>query len=224
MNSQNRKSEKPIYQVEEKKDWTTRIVFACIVLLGIFYFVHKSSKHMKDEDSLVEKVQSAVLIENESDNICDEQPTDEQGVSFAAKELDDATLMDIDATELVPERTEVIPEAVEQKTTSHTSSNKREKTTLEILEERNHERVVNDAKKAGVSTEGSTIDILERINHQRVVNDAKKAGVSTEGSTIDILERINHQRVVNDAKKAGVSTEGSTTDILERIMRKQMGN
>ena len=98
----------------------------------------------------------------------------------------------------------------------------RELTTLEILERRNHEEVVKQAKRAGVSTEGSTTDILERINHAEVVKQAKRAGVSTEGSTTDILERINHAEVVKQAKRAGVSTEGSTTDILERINRKEL--
>ena len=68
----------------------------------------------------------------------------------------------------------------------------------------------------------STIEILERKNHAEVVKQAKRAGVSTEGSTIDILERINHAEVVKQAKRAGVSTEGSTIDILERINRKEM--
>jgi hypothetical protein len=101
-----------------------------------------------------------------------------------------------------------------QKTKKETQ---RELTTLEILERRNHEEVVKQARRAGVSTEGSTTDILERINHAEVVKQAKRAGVSTEGSTTDILERINHAEVVKQAKRTGVSTEGSTTDILERI-------
>ena len=79
-----------------------------------------------------------------------------------------------------------------QKTKKETQ---RELTTLEILERRNHEEVVKQAKRAGVSTEGSTTDILERINHAEVVKQAKRAGVSTEGSTTDILERINRKEI-----------------------------
>ena len=93
----------------------------------------------------------------------------------------------------------------------------RELSTLEILERRNHEEVVRQARRAGVSTEGSTTEILERINHAEVVKQARRAGVSTEGSTTEILERINHAEVVKQARRAGVSTEGSTTEILERI-------
>lgn len=73
--------------------------------------------------------------------------------------------------------------------------NANEKSTIELLEERNHARVVEQAKEAGVSTEGSTIEILERMNHARVVKQAKEAGVSTEGSTLDILERIQRKQL-----------------------------
>ena len=111
---------------------------------------------------------------------------------------------------------------ISQEKHSETKADIREKTTIELLEEQNHARVVKEAKEAGVSTEGSTIEILERMNHARVVKDAKEAGVSTEGSTIEILERMNHARVVKDAKEAGVSTEGSTIEILERITRKRL--
>ena len=72
------------------------------------------------------------------------------------------------------------------------------------------------------SHELSTLDILEKKNHEEVVRQAKRAGVSTEGSTIDIMERINHAEVVKQAKRAGVSTEGTTLEILERINRKEM--
>ena len=94
---------------------------------------------------------------------------------------------------------------------------KRELSTMEILERRNHEEVVRQARRVGVSTEGSTTEILERINHAEVVKQARRAGVSTEGSTTEILERINHAEVVKQARRAGVSAEGSTTEILERI-------
>ena len=98
----------------------------------------------------------------------------------------------------------------------------RELSSLELIEKRNHEEIVQQAKRAGVSTEGSTMEILERINHAEVVEQAKRAGVSTKGSTMEILERINHAEVVEQAKRAGVSTKGSTMEILERINRKEL--
>ena len=94
--------------------------------------------------------------------------------------------------------------------------------TLELLEKKNHDDVVEQAKRAGVSTDGTTIEILERINHADVVKQAKKAGVSTDGTTIEILERINHADVVKQAKRAGVSTDGTTIEILERIHHKNL--
>ena len=114
------------------------------------------------------------------------------------------------------------PEGVEQKQTTPQTQPQREKTVLEILEERNHADVVRQAQQAGVSTEGTTIEILERINHADVVRQAERAGVSTEGTTIEILERINHADVVRQAERAGVSTEGTTIEILERITRKDL--
>lgn len=99
-----------------------------------------------------------------------------------------------------------------------------EGTTLEILERINHANVVKQAQRAGVSTEGTTLEILERIIHANVVKQAQRAGVSTEGSTLDILERINHANVVKQAQRAGVSTEGTTLEILERINRKNLEN
>lgn len=96
-------------------------------------------------------------------------------------------------------------------------SEDKELSTLELIEKRQHEDVVKQAKRAGVSAEGSTIDILERIQHADVVKQAQRAGVSSEGSTIEILERIQHADVVKQAKRAGVSSEGSTIEILERI-------
>ena len=99
--------------------------------------------------------------------------------------------------------------------------NDEELSTLELLERRNHADVVEQAKRAGVSTEGTTLEILERINHADVVKQARRAGVSTEGSTLEILERINHADVVKQAQRAGVSTEGTSLEILERINRKE---
>ncbi len=97
-----------------------------------------------------------------------------------------------------------------------------EGSTMEILDRMQHARVVQQAKEAGVSTEGSTMEILDRMQHARVVQQAKEAGVSTEGSTMEILDRMQHARVVQQAKEAGVSTEGSTMEILDRIMRKKL--
>ena len=93
---------------------------------------------------------------------------------------------------------------------------------IKSFEEDNHAKVVKQARRAGVSTEGTTDEILERINHAKAVKQAKRAGISTEGTTDEILDRINHAKVVKQAKRAGVSTEGTTKEILERIKQKNI--
>lgn len=113
-------------------------------------------------------------------------------------------------------------EQTETKVTDAQRTMERAKTTLQLIEERQHREMVERGKKAGVSTEGSTMDILDRIQHKEMVERGKRAGVSTEGSTMDILDRIQHKEMVERGKKAGVSTEGSTMDILERIQQKEM--
>lgn len=135
--------------------------------------------------------------------------------SFEQVEDEEATYLPSDAEERVTQPTQRSTTRKEEKDESKLS-------TMEILERRSHERVVEQAKRAGVSTEGSTTDILERISHARVVEQAKREGVSTEGSTLEIMERINHAEVVKQAKRAGVSTEGSTLEIMERINRKEL--
>lgn len=111
----------------------------------------------------------------------------------------------------------LIDDDVNYQETQYGDDNSKEHSTLELLERRNHADVVEQAKRAGVSTEGTTLEILERINHADVVEQAKRAGVSTEGTTLEILERINHADVVDQARRAGVSSEGTTLEILERI-------
>lgn len=44
----------------------------------------------------------------------------------------------------------------------------KERSTLEILEEQNHKRIVEQGKRAGVSTEGTDIEILERISRKNL--------------------------------------------------------
>ena len=119
-------------------------------------------------------------------------------------------------------KVELAAEKVKDPAKPESAGTQREKSTLEILEERNHTNAVEQARRAGVSTEGSTLEILERINHANAVEQGKRAGVSTEGSTLDILERINHANAVEQARRAGVSTEGTTLEILERINRKNL--
>lgn len=61
-----------------------------------------------------------------------------------------------------PSHTKNIAPPKSQPKESHKET--REETTLEALERANHAQVVEQAKRAGVSTEGSTLEIMERIN------------------------------------------------------------
>lgn len=105
-----------------------------------------------------------------------------------------------ETTPVVNKKTSVKKQEVKQNSSNikQDKSNFKEKSTLELLEERNHANVVQQAKEAGVSTEGSTLDILERINHANVVKHAQELGVSTEGSTFEILERITRKKLERD--------------------------
>ena len=142
----------------------------------------------------------------------DNKPTGNNTTEFSTDDVLPAKAEPAATTKSTMESTSIEPnDEVEQETP------KRELSTLEILERKNHEDAVRRAKRAGVSTEGTTIELLERINHADVVKRAQRIGVSTEGTTIEILERINHADVVKRAQRAGVSTEGSTIGILERI-------
>ncbi len=123
----------------------------------------------------------------------------------------------------IPQKDIVIPSTVDDSYSSQgeedlsSEDESIELSSVELIEKRQHDDAVKQAKRAGVSTEGSTVDILQRIQHADVVKQAKRAGVSTEGSTVDILQRMQHADVVKQAKRAGVSTEGSTVDILQRM-------
>ena len=167
-----------------------------------------------EEDNAVAPVQSKQApLEAEKPSQTNSKPTGNSTTETAAAEM-----LPVEVEPLAAEnskRTESV--SVPSDDEAEQEAPKRELSTLEILERRNHEDAVRRAKRAGVSTEGTTIEILEKINHADVVKRAQRAGVSTEGSTIDILERINHADVVKRAQRAGVSTEGSTIDILERI-------
>ena len=178
---------------KKKKNWMNYAVLG-FVLISLFYFFRTDNSDEQENDTLVET--------SISDKI-------------AIEELQEETAPVSKNTSSI--KKQKASNSEKDKPNVDVKTNEKMKSTLEILEERNHANVVEQAKEAGVSTEGSTLDILERINHANVVEQAKEAGVSTKGSTLDILERINHANVVEQAKEAGVSTKGSTLDILERI-------
>ncbi len=196
---------------KKKWNWVKILTSAFIVLLLVCIFLSNRPARQEDEQT---EVQDEIVTEKQEEIV---EPTSNQAKDEPMKIRSTATKPKTkvssskqkNANEITPTESEPAP-----------SENKR--STLDMLDEIQHNNIVQQAKEAGVSTEGSTLDMLERINHAEVVKQAKEAGVSTEGSTLDILERINHAEVVKQAKEAGVSTEGSTLDILERIQRKML--
>lgn len=223
------------YDQDQQSDsrWLKRIAILCLLAGGIIYGVQHfqlpeidwskykiiySKDGDVDESELIEDAVEEDVIE---ENIAESKPTkakaQKQGLSHEAipalekpQEIEQKAETAEAALEVSPEITSEAPKVAQPTAPS-------EKSTLEILEERNHANAVKRAQEVGVSTEGSTLDILERINHANTVKRAQEVGVSTEGSTLDILERINHVNTVKRAQELGVSTEGSTLDILERI-------
>jgi hypothetical protein len=94
-----------------------------------------------------------------------------------------------------------------------------ETTSGDILSPQKQGRAASNRKDYSGLT---TSEMLERKAYESVVEQARSAGVSTEGSTSEILERITHANVVEQARRAGVSTKGTTSEILDRITRKNL--
>ena len=119
------------------------------------------------------------------------------------------------ATEQIDNKSKHIQLKAEQKS----EQTKKER---DVESEKPRQTVTSTPSKSENRKELSTIELMERRNHAEVVKQAKRAGVSSEGTTLEIMERINHAEVVKQAKRAGVSTEGTTLEIMERINRKEL--
>lgn len=165
-----RKRIKPIYKV-------------CGAILLIAVFVNVFQRHeyyVAEEDIPVNEVISDSALDNNPEQVITEEKKEEprpasktSNKNNSQKNQDSRNTVDVNPQETTIESTPT-----------------RQKTTSELLAERNHANAVKRAKEVGVSTEGSTSDILGRINHANAVKRAEEVGVSTEGSTSDILGRI----------------------------------
>ena len=217
-----------------KKNYNKYIIIGGIILIFAIFVVNNFPKIDKSEEKTgikTEKREYTPPLTDEKIPIYDNEPSTAKSVKTPQKEDKSYTYSETSSPQnskepSTPQQEEGKP-YTEVKVLEENGnrlgepykkkSEDKELSTLELLERRQHEDVVRQAKRAGVSAEGSTIEILERIQHADVVKQAKRAGVSSEGSTIEILERIQHADVVKQAKRAGVSAEGSTIEILERI-------
>lgn len=235
--SRNYERDSYIYPMESNKRFSNKqLLFGALLLFGLFLGVSKlinpvSERVDEDRQVPIEQIDDDQWEVSDPTTIktTSQRKSEKRKNSFTSKEAENKGVMDNETNSLLTEEEEEIISPVERREVYGSQPDKveevkpkKEMSTLELLERRQHEDVVKQAKRAGVSAEGSTIEILERIQHADVVKQAKRAGVSSEGSTIEILERIQHADVVKQAKRAGVSTEGSTIEILERIQRKDL--
>ena len=226
-----------IYPMESNKRFSNkRILFGVLILLGLFVGISKLINLVseKEDESIRAPYQQVdddkrEVSEPTTIKAASQKNSEKRRDNYTNKNATKIGVIGSKNNSLITEEEKEMHSPVErreefgsQPQEVMTAKPERDLSTLELLEKRQHEDVVKQAKRAGVSTEGSTIEILDRIQHADVVKQAKRVGVSTEGSTIEILDRIQHADVVKQAKRAGVSTEGSTIEILERIQRKDL--
>ncbi len=224
------------YPIEKGKSGRNK--YYAIALIVLFVLGFGLSRYYRDsannQESILQPVQKEISTDGSSQTSTHEdeymttsRQQEESNESHAAK--DNST----DKIESPTSQPDITPaastsEILERTTHANVVEQARqagvstEGATSEILDRITHANVVEQARQAGVSTKGSTSEILDRITHANVVEQARQAGVSTEGSTSEILDRITHANVVEQARQAGVSTKGSTSEILDRLTRKQL--
>lgn len=221
-----------IYPMESNKRFSNKkILFGVLILFGLFVGISKFIDFVSERgDEAIRAPYQQVdddkweVSEPTTIKTASQKKSEKGGDNYTNKETVKNGVMGNETNSLLSEEENKNNSPIEKKEEYgsqpekvETAKPEKELSTLELLEKRQHDDVVKQAKRSGVSAEGSTIEILERIQHADVVKQAKRAGVNSEGSTIEILDRIQHANVVKQAKRVGVSTEGSTIEILERI-------
>ena len=83
-------------------------------------------------------------------------------------ENEDAT--EDDLSDYTDDYTATPKAAQKTETTTRANTDDNSMTTLELLEQRNHDNMVKEARRKGLSTEGSTMDIIDRINRHNLQN------------------------------------------------------
>ena len=205
----NSRDEIPIPQQKDKSKYRF-LLFACLITL-VVYIALKLNEELRTQEPVKATTSESIRTPKQTTprattvnkSTCSEQSTTSQSdivkiepieLTTAIEEIDKQTeqaskKFSLDAA--FPDK----PISIEEITKKDVD--KQAKSTIELIEERNHANAVERAKRLGVSTEGSTLDILERINHANAVERAERVGVSTEGSTSDILERIIQKNFEN---------------------------
>lgn len=190
-----------------------------LLVLFVLYFVSgiKVSHHDSNEDKI--EIEDQVS----SDEVEDNEGFSFQSTLDNQEELNNKTDKVSQISDVaVKKADEVAEQAIEDANKAASQAIENDNKAVEEVLGTPYQTRKTETKKQKDNSELSTIEILERRNHARVVEQAKRAGVSTEGSDVEILERINHKHIVERAKREGVSTEGSDVEILERINRKHL--
>ena len=199
-----------IYPMESSKRFSNkRILLSVIILFGLFVGISKFINYVSEREDEARQVPYQ-QIENDKWEISDPITIKAESQKKSEKRRDNYT------------NKEAVKNGVIRNVTNSLLSEEEEKNNSPIKNKEEYGSRPEKIETAKPNKEMSTLELLEKRQHDDVVKQAKRAGVSTEGSTIDILERIHHADVVKQAKRAGVSTEGSTIEILERIQRKDL--
>lgn len=179
---------------EPKPRYGCLVIAFILLLLLVFTLNRQSSSNTPSTSETQEQSQSQELTNKQSIKKTKAKKSKTQKNKVVVTGQSD--MIDKDA-DLIEKYDAPVPVAPAEVTTIRTNPepSKKEKTTVELLEERTHANVVKQAQRAGVSTEGSTSEILDRITHANVVKQAQRAGVSTEGSTSEILDRITRKNL-----------------------------
>ena len=162
---------------KKKRNWFNYVVLA-FVAVSLFYILNP---YKSDEQETTTTLGTSV-----PENVASEEAKEETPAVIVKKKSVNQKQTPKKKTSnpkmekpLVESKRDIVIEStkpeikISQEENKGTKTHENTKSTLELLEERNHANVVKQAKEAGVSTEGSTLEILERIN-RKVLEDYLK--------------------------------------------------
>lgn len=158
---------RPYPQPKANNNWVKYVVLVYLGFIVLFIVLSHLPEETETENPVETIVQEEMPV----------QPVEEKTALPRKPVARPKSTTDAVAKPVAP-ATKLEPKAIEEPlqpqpttvTNTGTSASKKTKSTLEILEEKNRASVIEQAKEAGVSTEGSTLEILERINRKILEN------------------------------------------------------
>ena len=169
-------SEETQDQQTAQKMKRAKTIYKKLFLAWLFLFLLSNVfTWIMDDDSLDEDVQSEETMDDPWgwDDMDDEEDALSVADSVAAMDVLDPPVSESVNPDL-KDKAETAPKEKDETVLKDNDGNVSDDdlSTLEALERRNHEEVVREAKRAGVSTEGTTLEIMERIGRKEM--DRKK--------------------------------------------------